>query len=187
MELIRRVSSKRQYKDSIPSKVKLIIHHQFPNIELVSPVYVGNGARCLSPDQTIDVGSAVQVDFKCSSGALSYKLQRKNESNDATCTQLLIAWEVRDSGEFFVVPNIIAHDKSHIWDETRLEKLTGDCRVLGMRHGSIEDTWLMYDNTVLMIRVNVICEAKCYKLEVIISEGSIKDDTQRPRYIDLNM
>jgi hypothetical protein len=29
-----------------PSKVKLIIHNQFPGTELVSPVYAGEGTIC---------------------------------------------------------------------------------------------------------------------------------------------
>jgi hypothetical protein len=43
----------------------------------------------------------------------------------------------------------------------------------------------MHDNTVLMTSLNVTRE-ECYKLEMTISEGSIKDDTQRPHYIDMD-
>jgi hypothetical protein len=47
-----------------PSKVKLIIHHQFPGIELVSPICAGKCATCyLSPDQSVVVGSTTQAGF----------------------------------------------------------------------------------------------------------------------------
>jgi hypothetical protein len=34
--------------------------------------------------------------------------------------------------------------------------------------------------------VNVAHEEECYRLDMTISEGSIKYDTWRPRYINLN-
>jgi LAS superfamily LD-carboxypeptidase LdcB len=44
------------------SKVKLIIHNQFPGTELVSPLYYSDGVTCcLSPDQKVDIGSTTQV------------------------------------------------------------------------------------------------------------------------------
>jgi hypothetical protein len=67
------------------SKVELIIHPQFPGIELVSPVYYSDGAICYpSPDQKVDAGFTTQTSFNIdpdgdeSIGALMCKLQRMN-------------------------------------------------------------------------------------------------------------
>jgi hypothetical protein len=64
-----------------PLEVKLIIHNQFPGVELVSPVYASEGAkRYLSPDQSVDFGSTTQAGFDIDlnqdepTGALIYKL-----------------------------------------------------------------------------------------------------------------
>jgi hypothetical protein len=54
------------------------------------------------------------------------------------------------------------------------------------QYGPIESTYLIHDNNVLMERVNTTREAEYYKLEMTISEGSIKDGTWRPRYIDVD-
>jgi hypothetical protein len=192
MELIHSTGTKQQYKNSIPSKVKLMIHNQFPGVELISPVYAGKGARCYtSPDRKVYSGSTVRVGFKNHpfykgfSGALLYKLQKKH-TYDVSCTRLLMAWEVRESGELFIVSHLIGYDKGRGWNKNRLAKLMKRHRIVAdMRHGPIEDAWLMYDNTVLMARVDVIRERAYYKLEMTISEGSINEDTRRPWYIDM--
>jgi hypothetical protein len=184
------------------AEVKLTIHHQFPGIELVSPVYASDCATCyLSPDQKVDVGSTMQASFNIdpgrneSIGALLYKLQKKNagQSNEdgifseeeEACTQLLMIWKVNSSREFFVVSDLIEHD-NYVWDRDRLMEFAEYCRLFNAQHGPIEETWLIRDNTVLMTSLNIAREV-CYKLEMTISETSIKDDdTQRPRYIDVD-
>jgi hypothetical protein len=195
MRLIRGADTRRRRRNSTPSRLKLMIRNLCPSIKLTYPVYVSNDATCyLSPDQTVNVGSTTQAGFKnnlfCknSSGALLYMIQRKNTHgrNEVTCTQFLIAWEVRGSGELFIALDLIEHDKNRTLDKNGLAKLAKDQRGFNIQCGLIEDTWIMHDNTVLMTRVNVIRETKCYRLEMTISEASVKDDTQRPRYIGLN-
>jgi hypothetical protein len=186
-----------------PSRVKLTIHHQSPGIELASPVYACDGAKCyLSPDQRVDVDFTTQAGFNIdldqyeSTGTLIYKLQRKNmdQSNEeaisseeeTTCTQLLINWRVDSSKEFHVVSHLVEHDKGHVWNGAVLMRLAENCELYGIQHDLIEDTWLMHDNTALMTKMNVTREEECYKLEMTLSETSIKDDTRRPWYIDIN-
>jgi hypothetical protein len=120
-------------------------------------------------------------------GVLMYKLQEKNtvRFGEATCTQLLIIWKVNKSKVFWATSRLVEHDKSRVWDEVGLMKLTKHYVSSNVHYGLIEDTWLMHDNTVLMTRINVICEEECYKLEMTVSETSIEDDTQRPQYISL--
>jgi hypothetical protein len=180
-----------------PSKVELTIRYQFPDIELTSPVYADKNATCyLSPDQRVDAGSATQAGFNIdpgwnmSTGALMYKLQRKNidQSNEeeATCIQIVIIWKVNIYHRFRVVSRLIEHDEDHVWDSDRLMELVKYWKLYDIKHGLIEETWLMHDNTVLMTGMNVTYEEKCYKLEMTISRTNVKDDTERPRYINVD-
>jgi hypothetical protein len=184
-----------------PLEVKVIIHHQFPGVELVSPVYAGNGASCyFSPDQKVDVGLTTQASFNIDShheslNILMYELQRKNtdgineeviSNEEATCIQLFVAWKIDSSEEFYVVSDLIEHDKNRVWDRIGLMELAEHCKLFNIQHSLVEYTYLMRDNTALLKRVNIITEEECYKLEITISKTSIKDDTRRPKYIGLD-
>jgi hypothetical protein len=187
----------------VPTKVKLLIHHQFPGIELVSPMYISDGSTCyLSPVQRIDVDSTAKIGFnidptqKESIGVLMYKLQRKNtdeldegtmfSEDETTYIQLFTIWKVTSSKEFHVVSHLIEHDKDRVWDRDRLKKLVERCKLYDIQYGPIEETWLMHDNTVLSTRINANREAEYYKIELSISEASIKYDTLRLEYIDVD-
>jgi hypothetical protein len=176
-------------------KVKLIIHHQFPEVELVSPVYAGKHATCyLSPEHRVNVGSTTQTSFNIDPdqeliGALMYKLERKhtNQPDEETiCTQLVIIWKANRYSEFCTKSVLIEHDKGYVWDRDRLIELVKYDKLFNMQHAPIEETWLIHDNTVLMTSVNIIHETKGYQLEMTISKTSMKDDTQKPWYIDVN-
>jgi hypothetical protein len=180
-------------QNSIPSKLELIIRNQFPGFELVSPVHVGLDATCYQlPDQRVDVGSTTQICFNIGSKqfghnvALMYKLQRKNEnaifSEEEIYTKFVVAWKLHG---FRITSYLIEHDKSYVWNSYKLMGLIECCKLYDIQHGRIEETYLMRDNAVLMTSLNIICEEECYKLEIIISEGSINDNTQRPKYIGL--
>jgi hypothetical protein len=184
----------RRRRRIIAPKMKLKIHHQFPGIELVSPVYAVDGATRYMPlDQRVDVGSTVQTGFnidtdqKESIGVLLYTLQKKNtdqpNEEESTCVQLVIIWKVNSSKEFCVNLFLIEHDKDRIWDGDGLMELAEHYKLTNIQHVTIEETWLMHDNTVLMIRSNKTSKGDCYELEATISETSIKEDTQRLRYI----
>jgi hypothetical protein len=191
------IESIQSCQNDPPSKVELTIHHQFPGTELVSPVYASKGATCyLSPDQSVDIGSTAQVGFNInlsqseSIGALMYKLQRKNtnefDGDEAACIQFVIIWKVDDSKEFCVASFLIEHDKGCAWDRDGLMKLAEHYSAFNIQHGPVEETWLMHDNTVLMTSLSVTHEEECCELEMTISETSIKDDTQRLLYIDMD-
>jgi hypothetical protein len=164
---------------------------------LVSPKYVCDGATCyLSPDQRVAVGSTTQASFNInpdkneSIGILMYELNTDQSNkeviaNEEVCIQLVMIWKVHESGRFYVYSFLIEHDKSRVWDKDELMKLVRRYESFIIQHGPIEDTWLMLDNTVLMIRANVTFEEEYYKLEMTISEGSINKDTRRPWYIDV--
>jgi hypothetical protein len=191
------IDTSQQCEDKAPLEVNLIVCHQFSGIELVSPVCVSSGAESYSsPDQKVVFGSEMQVNFKSirscedSFSVLIYELQRKNadQSNEeeTTCTQLVIVWEINNSKKFSTSSYLIECDKDCVWDEDKLLELIKHYKPVNMQHGLMEDTWLIYDNKVLMTSLNITHEEECYKLKMTISETSIRDDTQRLRYIDMN-
>jgi hypothetical protein len=192
----------QSHQNITPLKVKLIIHHQLPGVELVSPLYTGYGAMChLPPDRRVDVGSITQVGFcfnpsrYMSAGVLMYKLQRKNidQSNEnsisseeeATCIRLVILWKIEDYKEFSVASYLLERNESCFWDMDRPQKLGKHYELVNIQNGTIEETWLMHNNTVLMTSLDVLHEGEGYKLEMTMSEASMKDDTQRLRYTNV--
>jgi hypothetical protein len=183
-----------------PLEVKLTIHNQFSGIELVSPDYgSSDGAKChLSPDQRVVVGSTTQAGYNIDLtqgkliGILMYELKDKKQFNknaissedEARCIRLFMIWKVNSHKEFRVTSDLIEHAKGLIWDGGELTKLV-NCYELGyIQYVTVEKTYLMHDNTVLTTRVNVTREKECYKLEMTISEGSVKYDTTRLWYYD---
>jgi hypothetical protein len=187
-------------QDDAPSEVKLLIHNQCPGIELVSPVYAFSGVtRNPLLNRRVYVGSTTQVgfeiNFSCGEpiGILMYELMNKKRSNkdaissgdEATCTQLVVIWKVNNSKEFYACLRLIEHDKGCVWNRDKLMELIERYILFSIQHDPIENTWLMRDNTVLMTSLNITCETH-YKLEMIISKTSIKDDAQRLQYISMN-
>jgi hypothetical protein len=198
------VATIQSFQDNTSSNVTLIIHNRSPGIELISPVYADRHATCyLSPDQRVYAGSTVQVSFNIDLflwgepiGILMYKLHGKNtdQSNEeaisseyeATCVQFVIIWKINRSKKFLVASHLIEHDKDRVWDRVELMKLTEYYKLYDIQHAPTEETYLIYDNTVLMTKMNATHEEDCYKLEMTISEASINEDTQRLRYIGLD-
>jgi hypothetical protein len=187
------------YWSGVPSKVRLMIHHRRPNIELVSPLYAFDGViSYIPPNQRVYAGFTAQSDFNLNStwgepiGILMYELKKQfnNDAiysrNEATCTQLVMIWKVNNAKEFYVVSRIVEHDKDRIWNRDELMRLAKYHYLYNLQNGPVEHTYLIYDDTVLRVRTNGTRQADCYKLELIISEASVKDDTERPQYIGLN-
>jgi hypothetical protein len=193
----------QSYQNSVPTEVKLMIHHQLPGIELVSPIYASDGSTChLLPDPRVDAGYTAQIGFNIdftqdeSIGALIYKLQRKSadQSNEDTtsnedgapCTQLIVIWNVNSFKDLYVYSRAIEQDQGYVWDSDRLMNLAKRYCLLGIQHCLIEETWLTHDGIAFMTNLNVTCEAECYKLEMTISEAIIDRDAQRPWDLNLN-
>jgi hypothetical protein len=179
--------------EEVLSDIKLIFHHQLPDIELVSPVYAGDIATCYqSPDQSVDCGATTQAGFKIkfspewSFGTLMYRLKKKSDQEASTYQQFVIVWEIDRFEIIYAVSYLIEHDKDVVWDENKLTKLSERCQLHYIKHSPIEETWLMRDHTVLMTKVNVISEKASYQLDITLAETSINDDTQRPWYIHID-
>jgi hypothetical protein len=132
---------------SAPSKVKLVIHHLFPGIELVSPEYACDGAKCHQPpDKRVYFGLTTHTSFKIkftqgnSAGILMYELKNIRQFNKnamssgdgAKCIQLVIIWKVDLYKEFCVYSRLIEHDKRYIWDRDKLMKLSKWCQLFNI-------------------------------------------------------
>jgi hypothetical protein len=201
MTLTHGAGTNQQYQNGVPSKVKLMIHHQYFGIELVSPLCACDGATChLSPDQKVIVGSTTQADFNIDLthgepiGILMYELKNKKQfsndaiysKNEATYIRLVMIWKMNNSKEFCVVSRLMEHDKGFIWNRDKLIRLAKHYYVYDLPNGLIEYTYLIHDNTVLRVRADATRKEEYYNLEVTISEGNIKENTWRPRYTGLN-
>jgi hypothetical protein len=177
----------------------MIIHNQIPDIELVSPVYACQNVACYSsPDRRVDVGSTTQVGFNIIPdqdiyiNSFTYKLKRKDigQSNekdisneDETCIRFFVTWAYREN--FIVFSFLTEHDKSHALDEYGLVKINVD-NGTALNHASSEYTYLMYDNTALIVRIDKAYEEEYYKIDITISKTSIKYDTRRLWYVDMD-
>jgi hypothetical protein len=167
-----------------------MIYHQCPGIESVSSDYACDNATCyMSPDKRVVVGLIAEAGFNINLtqgetiGILRYELKNTKQFNEdaissedeARCIQVFMIWKINNSKEFRVVLCLIEHDKRYVWDRDRLMKLTRSCSISNI-HVPIEIIYLMYDNTVVILKANITYE-EYYKLEVTISKAGIKYDT----------
>jgi hypothetical protein len=185
----------------------IAIHNQCSNTELVSPVYLNNGAVCLGlSDQQIDVGANLRTMFKIDTiknnfeGALLFKLKRYTESDDqhdmdtstteadinaATHVHLLIAWRVKDARPFMYVI-LIEHTKEFIWDENKLNKLYYENHDrLKECNDTVSSTWFMFGNMTLRMTVNARDRGEILELNISVSEEEKSDFAMRPLCVDL--
>jgi hypothetical protein len=198
--LIYTVSLKLQ----LPPRV--IIHNQCSKINLVSPIYFGNGAVCPKLSyQQIDINAKTRVCFEINAtqddfeGALLYKLQRHVKSdnrrnmniltteineNDAKCIQMLVAWKVEDS-KFFVLLALIEHAKKFTWDGDELKKLYYKNRLWLKRYVSTTlDIWSMDNNMALKTTFRVRDLQGDSDLSISISERENNGYAVRPIWIN---
>jgi hypothetical protein len=176
------------FQNDPPLEVKLMVHHQFPGIELVSPMYAGKGLmRYLSPNQSVDAGSTMKAYFKVDFSQdepiniLMCKLERAGinelDEDERTCIQFVIVWKIDEFKRFLVSIYLMEHDRSHVWDRDMLMELAKKERLFDIKHYLVEKTYLMHDNRVLKTSLNTTCEEGCCKIEMTVSETSINEDT----------
>jgi hypothetical protein len=186
--------------------VCVTIHNQCSNVELVSPVYFGNGAICPKlSNQQINIGIAMRVCFEINAtqddfeGALLYRLQRyvkldvqcgtdilttETNKNDTKCVHILIVWKVKDS-KHFLYAVLVEHIKGFTWSEDKLKRLyyENHNRLKGY-DDTILDTWYMDDNMTLKTSLKVRGTKRNFELNVFISEEERDDYAMKPLYID---
>jgi hypothetical protein len=120
---------------------------------------------------------------------LIYELQRKshnsnnqpgvdNTKDTLTNVQLLVIWRVDDSYKLYVNTMLIKHDDAITWDEDKLSGLYSMHRALFKDDHSIEETWLLDDESVLTT-VSKWGEER-HTTEIILSEGTRDDNSMVP-------
>jgi hypothetical protein len=110
----------------IQPSIKLNIHNQCLNVDLVSPIYITDyGLECYrAPTHKVYAGNIMRFGFviyklgKKSNGALIYKLQRRQShestefcKNTSSTAQLLVAWRISKSKKLYADVLLIEHDK----------------------------------------------------------------------------
>jgi hypothetical protein len=199
MMLMHTVSLKLQ----LPACVT--VHNGCLNIELVSPVYFGNGAVCPKlSDQRIGIGTETYASFEIYAtqdefeGALLYELQRyvgsddrrdtdtltkKTNKNKAKCAQMFVAWKVKDSEHFLYVV-LIEHAKEFTWNENKLKEFYNKNHSrLKKYDDASSDAWLMDNNITLTTSFKVRGLKGNFELSILLSEEE-RYDHMRPLYVD---
>jgi hypothetical protein len=180
------------------SPSRIIIHNQCSNINLVSPIYFGNGAVCPSlANQQIDINTATKMQFEINTtqdefeGVLLYKLQRNVASddqnnrntrtkNEAKCVYIFVAWKVKDA-EPFVRVALVEHTKNIVWNEDKMKELyEKNCGGLKKYNDSISDTWIIDDYMTLKTMFEIEDLEKNFELSISISEEEKDDDAMKP-------
>jgi hypothetical protein len=178
--------------------VKLDIHNQCLNIDLVSPTYiVSHRSECHRlPDYKVCVGNKMRSGFiiksgNGSDGALIYRLQRKQThksieigKDTPSATHLLVVWEFSGSEELYADVLLVEHDNEFDWNKDNLKSLyRKNFGLFKWFTDSAIETWSL-DNVTLMITFEIMNE--CHLLNIIISEIEKYNGARTPVRIDLN-
>jgi hypothetical protein len=180
------------------SSVKLNIHNQCLNADLLSPTYVtGDELECHRPPDhkvctcnTMRSAFIIKLDAK-SYGALIYRLRRK-QSHESTGTVkdtssvacLLIVWEISGSKELCADVLLVKHRKGFEWNKDNIGKLcsenSGKFRTF---YDSATETWSLDDNVALMATFEIMNEN--HILNITISEVERDYCAKTPVHINL--
>jgi hypothetical protein len=180
----------------ITPAVKLNIHNQCLNIDLVSPMYdTSCGAECYKPlnykacARDID-GSIFMIGLDDEyNGVLIYELQRR-QSHTSTeigkdtlnVIRLLVVWSVKYM-KLYADVLLVEHDKVFNWNEDNFKKLyRKNINQFRLFSGSATETWSLDDNVVLMTTFEPINES--FILNIAISEVERNNGTRTLVYID---
>jgi hypothetical protein len=177
---------------TLQSMVDITINNQCPNIELVSPVYFIRDAMCrIQFPQQVNAKSIVKANFVTDmnldalGGALLYHLQRKEDASIST--QLLIIWGCKSDWiysniQLYLHVYLIEHESTLVWNEDKLKRLY---HVYNNQYDINIVEWWLNDNTRLNIERESLHEG--FEMEMIISEGKGRRQSQKPLWIDSNM
>jgi hypothetical protein len=183
---------------SIPLVVKLDIHNQCSNVDLVSPTYATvNKFGChRTPGHKVYAGDTMRSAFMImpnnkSYGALIYKLQRKQLhesveiSEDTSSTvHLLVVWKFNTFEELYADVLLVEHDKGFDWDKDDLTDLYHkNSNRFRLFSYSTTETWSLDDNIALMTTFDIMNED--HILDITISEMKRCSGERAPAHIDL--
>jgi hypothetical protein len=183
----------------------MTVHNQYPDIELVSPVYFCNrGTYYEYTVERADGGAAMKTGFRFdpnqdeSGGVLMYKVQRKSNTISDHQTsinaiyakvveevsflmRLLVTWKIKRSGEPKVHIMLIEYGSETALSEDKLAQLYDKVDDIPSVHNP--SVWLICNNTALAAKYEVADE-KDLELKITISRGVKNKDTMNPMWID---
>jgi hypothetical protein len=181
----------------------MTIHNQYPDIELVSPVYFCNhGTYNEYPVERTDVSAMMKISFnffvlgKLPGGILMYKVRRKGSaksdhqsSTDTTSTEpientskmmrLLMDWKIENFWWPRVRIMLVEYDNELVLNE--LEQLYDS--INDIPPGYSPSRWLMCDNTVLVATCKAVQKVSP-GLKITISKGAKDEYTKSASWID---
>jgi hypothetical protein len=183
------------------------VHNQYPDVELVSPVYFCNHCTCNEyPIRRTDGGAMMNTDIRFDIGKLPggiwmYEVQRKGStesdhqsSTDTISTEvvedtskivrLLMIWKIEDPEEPEVCIILVEHSNELVLNEDKLAQLYDKANDRFYKfYDSFQSTWLVCDNTVLKATYKIVWE-RGLELEITISEGVKDEYPMKPMWID---
>jgi hypothetical protein len=175
--------------------MKVNIHNQCLDFKLKYRGHFNSGARYNEdPDEEVNTGSMKSIDLITSwvafEGALMYELERKHvkigNRPDSSHIQLFIAWKSEGYEKFRVFVHLIECEKQSYWGKaTQEEYYQRYTNQLCTYTDPIKDTWLIYDDAVLMAGLELDFTQRDGVLNITISEGVRDDYTKRPERINL--
>jgi hypothetical protein len=123
-------------------------------------------------------------------GILTYELKRRHvkpdDRHDLLYIRLFVVWKSEGYKKFRIFIHLIEYDKYVDWDEVKLkEYYKRYSNQLCTYTGSIKDTWLMNDGTVLMTGLDLDFAQRDGILNITISKGVKDEHTKRPEWINL--
>jgi hypothetical protein len=184
--------------------MNVTIHNQYPDIELISPVYFCNrGAYNEYPIERTDDSATMKIEFrfgldKLPGGILMYEVQRKEKAKsdhrsntDTTSTEaieytskmirLLVVWKFESFRKPRVYIVLAEHDNALVLNEDKLAQLYDKINDVPSSHNL--SGWLMCDNTALTVTYKTVMK-KGHELEITISGGVKNEYTRQALWID---
>jgi hypothetical protein len=176
--------------------MKVDIHNQCLNVDLVSPIYVTSSELEFHkpPDHKMDAGDTIRPAFIIKSddtsyGVLMYKLQRKQShksteiSEDTSSVAYLLAvWRVSESME--LCSDVLLVEHNGMFDKDSLEKLYNkNINQFRLCPNSVTETWSLNNNTTLMTTFEIKNGGQL--LDITISEVERDNCARIPIRIDI--
>jgi hypothetical protein len=183
----------------------MTVHNQYPDIELISPVYFCNrGKRYryrikrVHDNVLMKIGFRFDFDQDVPRGILMYTIRRKSnirsdhQSSVDTIstkvieealkmTRLLVTWKIEHLKEPKVNIILVEHDNELVLNEDKLTRLCE--KVNNILSGRNSSVWLMCGNTALTVTHEVVRKTGL-ELKITVSQGVGNLDAIRPMYID---
>jgi hypothetical protein len=145
------------------------------------------------PEKGVNIGNMMCVKLipflSTFGGVLTYEIQSKygkfGNQSESTYIRLFVVWKYEVHKEIRACAHLIEYDEHDRWNEIKLEEYYQRyANQLCTYIGSIKDTWLIDDSTVLLTELDLDFTQRNGVLNITISEGVEDDHTKRPIWID---